>query len=123
MNQILTKLNVSIATRIVKLIDKRFDELAAKRVEGLVDMRVVDASFHVNVRERLCRKEFFYNAFKLLKFNEIDGDYVEFGCCGAMTFALAHHENVRHGNNAKLWAFDSFQGLPEQKSSKDSHPM
>ena len=79
-------------------------------------------AFRSNMQERLCRKEFFYNAFRALSFNGIDGDYVEFGCCGAMTFALAYHEAIRHGHKAKLWAFDSFQGLPAPKEAKDSHP-
>ena len=31
-------------------------------------------------QERLGRLQFFYNAFKALSFNGIDGDYAEFGC-------------------------------------------
>ena len=74
------------------------------------------------MKERLCRREFFYNAFTTLKFNGIDGDYVEFGSHSAQTFAQAYHEIVRRSHSAKLWAFDSFQGLPESNNKKDLHP-
>jgi hypothetical protein len=74
-------------------------------------------------RERQCRQEFFYNAFKALSFNGIDGDYAEFGCWGGMTFALAYHESRRHRHRARLWAFDSFQGLPAPKDVSDEHPL
>jgi hypothetical protein len=73
-------------------------------------------------REKLDRQELFYNAFKALTFNAIDGDYVEFGCHGCMTFPLAYHEAMRHGHKARLWAFDSFQGLPPAAGEEDEHP-
>ena len=76
----------------------------------------------VRVKERQGRQEFFYNAFRALSFNGIDGDYAEFGCCGGKTFAFAYHEAIRHKHEAKLWAFDSFAGLPAPKEAKDSHP-
>jgi len=78
--------------------------------------------FRVRGRERLCRHEFFYNAFRALSFNGIDGDYAEFGCYRAMTFAMAYQEAVRHKHKARLWAFDSFSGLPAPKDDRDSHP-
>lgn len=74
-------------------------------------------------QERKCRQEFFYNAFKALSFNGIDGDYAEFGCWGGRTFALAYHEIRRHRHEARLWAFDSFQGLPSIKEEGDEHPV
>jgi hypothetical protein len=79
--------------------------------------------FSPSWQEQKCRQEFFYNAFKALYFNGIDGDYTEFGCCGGMTFAQAYHESRRHGHQAKLWAFDSFQGLPSPKEAGDEHPI
>ena len=89
----------------------------------LIDYVLYRYVFSVGLQERLCREEFFYNAFKALSFNGIDGDYLEFGCHGCMTFALAYHNAVKHGHKAKLWAFDSFQGLPASKDPKDFHPM
>jgi hypothetical protein len=73
-------------------------------------------------RERQCRQEFFYNAYTALAFNGIDGDYCEFGCHQGMTFQLAHQESRRRGMNARMWAFDSFQGLPPALCPEDNHP-
>lgn len=97
-------------------------KLGSSVLTSLIFKLFVPFVYSFSVRERLCRQEFFYNAFKALSFNGINGDYVEFGCCGGMTFALAYHEAVRHAHKAKLWAFDSFQGLPAPKEAKDSHP-
>lgn len=69
------------------------------------------------------RREFFSRAFALLAFNGIDGDYVEFGCCGGMTFGLAHRMSRRYGMRCRLWAFDSFAGLPPQQGPADAHPL
>jgi len=57
-----------------------------------------------------------------LKFNEIDGDYAEFGSHGGMTFSLAYHESRSAGYPCRLWAFDSFRGLPTPKTPEDRHP-
>lgn len=73
-------------------------------------------------QEKLGRIQFFYNAFKALSFNGIDGDYAEFGCCGGNTFGHAYRESRHHGHAAKFWAFDSFQGLPPAGDEKDLHP-
>jgi hypothetical protein len=72
-------------------------------------------------REVACRREFFHNSFKALRFNGIDGDYAEFGSSTATTFGLAYHEVWRCGHPARLWAFDSFKGLPPP-SPDDAHP-
>jgi O-methyltransferase len=77
--------------------------------------------FSPALQEGLWREAFFYNAFKALSYNGIDGDYVEFGCMGR-TFSMAYHESRRHNHEARLWAFDSFQGLPAPKETSDSHP-
>lgn len=92
-------------------------------IRSRVDGWIASYLFRVDVRERFCRQEFFYNAFKALSFNGINGDYLEFGCNGGMTFALAHQEARRHGHPARLWAFDSFRGLPAQQGQHDAHPM
>jgi len=72
--------------------------------------------------ERTFQQDFFDRAFKALKFNGIDGDYAEFGCASAKTFALAYRESRKHGHPAKLWAFDSFSGLPDAEGVEDDHP-
>jgi len=72
--------------------------------------------------EREDRREFFRRAFVALEFNKIHGDYAEFGCHGGMTIGLAYHESRRFGRPGKLWAFDSFAGLPPQVGLQDEHP-
>ena len=67
-------------------------------------------------------KRFFYNAFRYLAFNEIDGDYAEFGSCSTITFAHAYHQSRKNGLNTRLWSFDSFQGFPAPRSEADKHP-
>ncbi len=89
--------------------------LAANRVASLLGVSV-------SVNERAERERFFYNAFKAVSFNNISGDYAEFGCHGAMTFPLAHFESKKIGRPIKLWGFDSFQGFPAGESEKDTHP-
>ncbi len=79
--------------------------------------------FESSLQEQVWRRQFFYNAFKALAFNGIDGDYAEFGCWGGLTFSLAHHESRRHRHKARLWAFDSFQGLPPSGDERDAHPI
>ena len=69
------------------------------------------------------KRQFFWNAFKALVYNGIDGDYVEFGCHGAVTFRLAFDQIQQRGGGRHLWAFDSFQGLPAQDGAKDQHPV
>lgn len=100
-----------IRTKIQAFFHRRFDRFVHRIV------------FSPDAQESLGRKQLLYSAFKALKFNGIDGDYVEFGCCGGMTFAMAYHEAQRHKHPAKFWAFDSFQGLPAPKESQDAHPQ
>ena len=94
------------------------------QLKGAITNRIANRLvFRRGPQERLGRQHFFYNAFKALTFNGIDGDYAEFGCWGGRTFALAYGEARRHGHGADLWAFDSFEGLPEQTDDKDDHPV
>lgn len=68
------------------------------------------------------RNGFFRKAFRTLQFNGIDGDYFEFGCHGCGTFRMAHEWSRRHGHQCRLYAFDSFEGLPRQSAAEDAHP-
>jgi hypothetical protein len=68
------------------------------------------------------KRQFFWNAFKALTFNHIDGDYVEFGSHGGITFRLAFDQIRQRGIQRHMWAFDSFKGLPQGTSPKDEHP-
>ncbi len=68
------------------------------------------------------RSDFFRKAFLALRFNGIDGDYFEFGSHGCSTFRMAHDYSRRWGHACRLWAFDSFQGLPPTSLPEDEHP-
>lgn len=78
--------------------------------------------FDVPMQDRVWKQQFFYNAFRALAFNRIDGDYADFGSWSGSSFWLAHLESRRHGHNAHLWSFDSFQGLPPPEGVEDDHP-
>ena len=98
-------------------------EVLQLRIRNL-ESHSLELSFksRIKFQERLGREEFFYKAFRALSFNQIDGDYVEFGSHGGTTFSLAYHQTVLHRHKAKLWAFDSFQGFPDQRDTEDEHP-
>lgn len=80
--------------------------------------------FRADVRhsEEDHRREFMRRAFHALNFNGISGDYAEFGSHGGTTFSFAYAEINRWKTARKLWAFDSFAGLPEQEGEEDFHP-
>lgn len=65
-------------------------------------------------------QDFFYQAFLALSFSGIDGDYAEFGCYSGTSFTLAYREALRRGYPLKMWAFDSFQGIPSLESEQDA---
>jgi hypothetical protein len=69
------------------------------------------------------RHDFINKALNTLDFNGIAGDYAEFGCCGCVTFGHAARA-IRRGRHVarKLWAFDSFAGLPPAELPEDDHP-
>ncbi len=68
------------------------------------------------------RKELFRRAFHYLAFNQIAGDYAEFGCFGAMTFRMAWGAGRVTDYPGHFWGFDSFAGLPETNEPGDRHP-
>lgn len=64
--------------------------------------------------------DFFWDAFIALQVNGISGDYVEFGSWGGNTLSLAY-ECIRDISPERhLWAFDSFEGLPEVTHPRDA---
>lgn len=69
------------------------------------------------------RRAFFRKACAALAFNGIAGGYAEFGCCGGVTFDLAHRYFKKYGAEPHMWAFDSFQGLPSPSAPEDAHPL
>jgi O-methyltransferase len=69
------------------------------------------------------RERFFLDAFVALTINGISGDYVEFGSSGALSFGQAYDVIRRIDVDRHLWAFDSFEGLPDPKDERDAHPV
>ncbi len=62
-----------------------------------------------------------YRAFLYAVINQVPGDYFEFGVYRAQSFLMAHRMKRRFGmDQMKLWAFDSFAGLPEIDDARDS---
>jgi hypothetical protein len=61
---------------------------------------------------------FFRRTFDFLTDNRVLGDYYEFGCHRCRTFRMAVTEARKHNlAEAKFYAFDSFEGLPEPTSA------
>ena len=73
-------------------------------------------------RTREARLNILQSALRLLDFNGIDGDYVEFGCFRAETLPLVHRIYRTLPMQRHLWALDSFQGIPAPQGFRDLHP-
>ena len=67
------------------------------------------------IRRQKYKVEMYQNAFDLIDSNGIEGDYHEFGCHRARTFRMALIEAKRHFMNMNFYAYDSFQGLPQEE--------
>jgi hypothetical protein len=65
--------------------------------------------------------DFFWNAFVALRVNGISGDYAEFGCHTGGSFQGAHKAISALGPPRHLWAFDSWDTLPDDHP-RDAHP-
>lgn len=76
------------------------------------------------VHEKLRRDlaDFYWDAFTALALNGISGDYVEFGSDGATTVRLVHDIVRLLPQPRHIWAFDSFEGLPDTGEELDHHP-
>jgi len=59
---------------------------------------------------------------RFLAFNHVEGDYLEFGVWGGITFTFAHKHSRKHGLTMHLYGFDSFKGLPKPEGI-DVHPQ
>jgi O-methyltransferase len=84
---------------------------------------VPPGGLHPNEREVHDRFDFFARAFTAIAVNGINGDYLEFGVAHGTTMWLAWSASRRLGLSPKMWAFDSFQGLPDPSNEIDAaHP-
>jgi len=66
--------------------------------------------------------EFFWDSFVALRTNGITGG-VEFGSWGANTLRAVYEHLRASGVPRHMWAFDSFEGLPEPVHAYDEHPV
>ncbi len=64
-------------------------------------------------------EDFFWDSFIALQLNGISGDYVEFGSWGGNTIHAAHEAVSALGQPRHLWAFDSFDVLPDSTDPRD----
>ena len=76
----------------------------------------IDKTINKMIEER---RNFFWDACVVLQVNEISGDYVEFGSYGGNSLSLAYEAIKLIGSPRRLWAFDSFQKLPEVTDPRD----
>ena len=67
------------------------------------------------------RFDFMTKAFSAISVNGIEGDYLEFGVAHGKTIWAAWRASRAVGLSPHLWAFDSFQGLPDPTSDTDLH--
>ena len=65
---------------------------------------------------------FLRRAFRLLHFNRIDGDYVEFGCQRFHSFPLAWKAIQGQPLQRRLWAVGNFDRIPTAQTARDLHP-
>ncbi len=78
---------------------------------------------HPLERELHNRFEFLAGCFTALSVNGIEGDYLEFGSGAGKSIWAAWKASRQLGLSTRLWAFDSFAGLPESMDVGDnSHP-
>jgi hypothetical protein len=78
---------------------------------NLVKYRLLaDASIR---SDRFGREHMADLAARFVKNNGVEGSYLEFGVWRGSTFAQFYHTFRRHRLDVPMYAFDSFQGLPE----------
>jgi hypothetical protein len=63
----------------------------------------------------------FERAFRAVADARLSGDYLEFGVFQGNSFVLAAHMATKYGLDMRLFAFDSFEGLPEGEGDR-FHP-
>ena len=67
--------------------------------------------------------EFFWKCFFMLRMNQAEGDYLEFGSgSNVRSFRLAYKYQQLEYGRPRLFSFDSFAGLPEPEGI-DRHPL
>ena len=84
---------------------------------------VPPGGLHPAEQEMRDRYDFMAKAFNAISVNGIEGDYLEFGVAHGKTMWAAWNASRTLGLSPHLWAFDSFEGLPDPTSEVDAaHP-
>ena len=87
--------------------------------------QICPSSYPEHREERMIQAldDFFWKCFFYLHANRISGDYLEFGCgSNVRSFRLAYKYKELECPDLRLFAFDSFKGLPEPNGI-DAHPQ
>ncbi len=84
---------------------------------------VPPGAIHPAEQEMRDRYDFMAKAFNAISVNGIEGDYLEFGVAHGKTMWAAWSASRTLGLSPHLWAFDSFEGLPDPTADVDiRHP-
>ena len=93
--------------------------------EPWIDLRLKKSKINfIQYNQTLRQREkykFFQIAYDFLLANNIEGSYFEFGCHQARTFRYALRESIIKNIKQDFYAFDSFQGLPDQKNNQQQN--
>jgi O-methyltransferase len=111
-----------IRDKIINLIEKRTNPLKTE----LSKLRVMYQTMY-SESGRINRRQIMNYAFEFVAKSDLDGSYLEFGCFNGTSFIKAFQAYqywlvIAKKNNWKLkpntmFAFDSFEGLPELQES------
>jgi hypothetical protein len=103
-----------LGTRVYEAIDRVAHQLPSP----LLRMFSMPVSYQANTSDVFAYESarMVSTAMSIVKNNQCDGDYAEFGVFHGRTFIEAVRAAERcELNEMRFWAFDSFEGLPEVK--------
>ena len=94
----------------------------------ITKLMVLGVFLHRGVRLRYKiakrRKQLFGDIADFIEYNEIEGDYFEFGCHSAFGLSIFFKEiKIRKLKQIRFFAFDSFEGFPEINDIDKYHAM
>jgi len=98
------------------------DRVAHKIPAALVRPLSMPIGYHLQATDGFLYEgaEMSFTAFGYVANNKIKGDYVEFGVFDGRGIVEAYYCAEKFGlHGMRLWAFDSFSGLPEIKGEDD----
>lgn len=107
--------------KLIKWIKQKLKEPSKDKIKlnsfHFSDYYKIDKANYPRKKKELMTKfldDFFWKSFQMLRVNSVEGDYLEFGSGHLVrSFRLAYKYKVLENINLRLFAFDSFEGLPE----------